>query len=163
MDDYKNIDVYKKLISEDNASTIYTLLGRAVTTMSAKEFLDFSKQLESIITNKRIWANLLNESNGFGKLPKDSEISGEGNTTSDYHKNLARVARLADGASFSELDKSRGYDPELDFDSANPKSQGLTGQTKKMVNKYKSGVVLVDDKITKNMMLKKKIFENTNS
>jgi hypothetical protein len=62
-------------------------------------------------------------------------------STSDYHKNLARVSRLADGAEF----------PDATMTKANIIN----------VAKYKSGVVQVDERVARKAMLEK-LAEKTN-
>lgn len=160
--DYKNIDVYKKLMSEKNGSYIYDLLIRAIRTMHAKEFLEFTKELKPVIKEKRIWANLLMEVKN-GKLPEDKEQSGTGKSTSDYHKNLARVARLSEGADFSEFDESKGFNPNLDYDEKKLESWGLTNITRRNVEKYRSGVVNMDKKLERKALLQKLVQEKQNS
>lgn len=160
--DYKNIDVYKKLMSENDGAYVYDLLIRAVKTMSAKEFLEFTKELKPVIKEKRIWANLLIEVKN-GKLPEDKEQSGIGKSTSNYHKNLARVAFLSEGADFSEWDKSQGFDPNLEYDINKIKSWGRTPVTRHLAEKYRSGVVNMDKKIERKTILERLAQEKQNS
>ncbi|MGI5846022.1 MAG: hypothetical protein ACOX7D_02475 [Alphaproteobacteria bacterium] len=161
--DYKNIEVYKTLVSKNNSSYIYKLLGYAAQEMSAKEFLDFSKQLGSVITDKKIWANLLMEADNNGRLLQDKELSGTDSKTSDYHKNLARVARLSEGADFSEWDKSQGYNSTLEYDEKDMRSLGLTNKSRKNAEKYRSGVTKVDEQVAKQIAKLRMMKDNQNS
>ena len=88
--DYKNIDVYRKLLNANDAVytlSLCTLAEYAIKNMKAKEFLEFSRKLEYII-DKQNWVNIFIYVNMDENLNfKDSEKSGTLQYTSDYHKN----------------------------------------------------------------------------
>ncbi|MFA7188041.1 MAG: hypothetical protein WC137_01020 [Alphaproteobacteria bacterium] len=121
---------------------IHNMIHLAVQGLKTKEFLEFAKKLEPV-TPKTIWADLIMEAKRYGILREDKQQSGTDQVTGNYHKNLAIMARLSEGADFSEWDKSHGLDPTLEFGD-NIKSRGRTSTARHNAEKYRSGVVKAD-------------------
>lgn len=150
--DYKNIDVYRKLLNANDAVytlSLCTLAEYAIKNMKAKEFLEFSRKLEYII-DKQNWVNIFIYVNMDENLNfKDSEKSGTLQYTSDYHKNLARVSRLLEGLDRVSIGEYFVHDTILKFDKNNEKSFGYTNIAKAISERYRSGIIKADKRAEK--------------